>query len=249
MTTPQLEWMNFERQHDYGFNLGGVIVNLKGPAPDDPINGFTISDTDFSNAITLSQQEAHGPINLFDISWPCEIQTPNSIEIQGSVLATFKLFHSLEFGLPTQGKIRNQEDLQLAIINLGKLCFEDEKDCTTFYPQSTSDLESHSVNGRLWHEALTGYLGGTMHHDLYTRLNDDLTLAIYINLTTFWGNQKLPDPEHKRLVFESILDFLSHIQILQPEDVDPDNPPILGLHSPFREEKPIEVSDVEDIGW
>lgn len=244
-----LQWMNFSLQHDYGFDLGGVRVNLKGPAPDDPINNFIIDAPSFNKAVALSQEDIHGPINLFDVSWPCEIQTPESIEIQGSVLTTFKLFHSFEFGFSTQGKIYTEKDLQLAILNLGKLCFEDEDTAIACYPKSASDIEVHSIKNRTWHEAVTGYLGGTLHHDLYTRLNEDLTLAIYINLTTFWGNQKLPDPEHKRQVFASILDFLSHIQIRQPGEYDPTNPPPLGLHSPIRQEVAVETLDTDDVDW
>jgi hypothetical protein len=254
----KLNWPDFSSTCDYSFNLSGVRIAFNSRHTDDHLLGFDVSIESLEKQIALLK-EIHGPIQLIRTHWSCECEDDDAIYVQGSVVAYVKVFHSEEFSAENDRKIRNDTELKNAILKLSNssACFGQED---RLQARSEADIIQHTINDRLWLEAISGYLNGTCHYNVFTRLSDKLTLCVCFDMEGFWPRDKLPDPAHKDIVFESALDFLSHFKIVMPEDVPnhPDLPP-LGLHLPNHEEKKIDSwGDIEisttpdtssDEGW
>jgi len=191
--------------------------------------------------------------------WSCECEDDDAVHVQGSIATYVKFFHSEEFSAESNKKIRNDAELKHAILKLAEHPTSIGEE-GRLRIKSEADIIQHTINDRLWFEAIDGYLNGSCYFDVFTRLSDKLTLCVFFLIEGFWPTDKLPDPAHKDIVFESALDFLSHFKIVMPEDVPnhPDLPP-LGLHLPNHEEKKIDSwGDIEisttpdtssDEGW
>ena len=236
--TYNLNWLDFDKTCDYSFNLSGIRIAFKARETNRHLKGFDISIDSLKNKIVY-EDGFHGPIQLIRTSWSCEYEDEAAIHVQGSIVAYVKVFHSEEFSAEQNKKIKNSTNLKNAILKLSDstACFGTED---RLQARSTSDIYQHTINNRLWFEAIDGYIHGTCHYNVFTLLSDELTLSVFFDMEGFWPNDKLPDPDHKKMVFESALDFLSHFKIVMPEDVinHPDLPP-LGLHLPNHKEKEI----------
>lgn len=244
-TNYQLQWLDFSQQYSYSFNLSGIRLSFKGPNTDMHSDGFDISTSTFKNAIATSEG-GHGPMRLARISWSCEVEDGAAIHQQGVVIAQVMLFHSEEFSARDDKLVHSDEDLQLSILDFGVRCQDDYGSDNYLIPYSTSDLTPHLINNRTWFEFTTGVIEGSIDYDLFTRLSNELTLGIYFHPTGFWPNTALPHPDHKAIVFESILDFLAHIDIVEAGSASTKEIPPLGVHAPFKIEKNLQDSDARD---
>ncbi|MFT7559254.1 MAG: hypothetical protein ACI93R_001159 [Flavobacteriales bacterium] len=237
-----LKWPDFNYTFDYTYNLSDIWLSLKAPHTKKLPIAFDISVPELKTTIALNEG-IHGPIQLLRSSWACFCEDKIAVHQQGAITATVKLFHSSEFSVTENKKIDSEQDLQASLVQLFKDPIPGFNPDNHIAPQSPKELTVHKIDGRFWHESVEGQLTGTMHYDMFTRLSEDLTLGIYFTMAGFWDVDKLPDPGHKALVFESVLDFLSHIRIVMPEDVDDANLPPLGVFSPTIKEK-----DVSEFG-
>jgi hypothetical protein len=236
----KLNWPDFNATCDYSYNLSGIRVAFKARLTDDYLPGFNISVESLEQQIA-SQNEIHGPIELAYCTWSCECEDDHAIHVQGSIAAYIKIFHSEEFSAENDNKIKNDAELKNAILKLGQYSYKNLEEHRRLRVTSDADIIQHRLNNRPWYEAIDGALRGTWDYGVFTRLSDKLTLGVFFVMEGFWPTDKLPDPAHKDIVFESALDFLSHFKIVMPEDVTnhPDLPP-LGLHLPNHEEKEVD---------
>ena len=244
--------MNFELSNTFLFNIADTFLVFRGPQPKKISEGFTILDKDNTkNSLTFDRSQEI-PIRLAKLSWACEIETEEAIYNQGAVIADLLLFHLSGIANSPRNPINTTDQLIETILKWNEKRLEERKEVKDrLYPKTKSDFTIHQINGRDWIEMTWGTLFGTWYYDVFTMINQDILLNVGFHFAGFWDFDKLPDPEHKKLVFESALDFLSHVQIIPPEEVS-NHPDLLppGQYSPHTNEKVIKPEPPEeDSGW
>jgi hypothetical protein len=263
----KLSWMDFASQCCYSYDVLGTRVVFQGPMADQEFpNHFTFTlNPSLGEGAFLAEHILptatpkvlygldSGVVNVARLRWPGEVETDDAIHIQGSLAVEIQLFHSDHLTCQSGAKIQTHEHMIEALLRLNRMSAQEADNINYTYPKAKSDISVHELQGRKWYETLLGYLSGIIRYKIYTRVNDSVVLCASFSLSNFWRHDALPDPAHKRAVFESVLDFLSHFQFIAPEDIDR-HPELLapGFYPPNSTEKNILPEPEDDpalSGW